>query len=486
MFSRHISGTLARNSQPNFTHVFTKNKFLLSQCRSYTRLAAARSWSSGKFSWLCNRRLNSWFREHGVQLVCLCIKQLELIAAQHIRRSIEIFQLYEKLWDEVALKELIKSWRQRTYHKTKKYLFGTAGVSAYNWDFEQITDEKLQSFVHEIDEIYKLLDSTLMCSQCHERLVVDVIQIGVNYCNCQGNKPVTAACRAGESWEPFIEREDMIIWRRLESDTGLYAYKVYGSFSDVSAADFLQVQLDVEYRKEWDNTAKELKVIETDPVTQSIEGYHNDIIYWEMIWPRLFANRDYVYQRKSVHNKDNNIVVIASKATDHPKAPSRTDTHRVNTYWSYMVIKSYKDFYKPGIEFGLTYFDDPGVSIPSAVTLWVAMSGLPDYLCRMRQATREYQHYKSNRDKAFTTAILDQSNNCGTSKGEKTKKQSQTNETDNSQKDSSKTEREPLNSPKKIHKISDIKENDEYGELDPMQEEDQGFLNYFFLTRLFA
>lgn len=77
----------------------------------------------------------------------------------------------------------------------------------------------------------------------------------------------------------------MIIWRRLESDSGLYAYKVYGSFSDVSAADFLQVQLDVEYRKEWDNTAKELKVIDTDPVTESMEGYHNDIIYWEMIWP---------------------------------------------------------------------------------------------------------------------------------------------------------------------------------------------------------
>lgn len=106
--------------------------------------AAARSWSSGKFSRLYNRRINSWLREHGVQLLCAYIKQFEFIAAQRIRRSIQIFQSYAKIWDEVAVKEFIKSWRRRTYHKTKKYILGTAGVSAYNWDLERITDEKIQ------------------------------------------------------------------------------------------------------------------------------------------------------------------------------------------------------------------------------------------------------------------------------------------------------------------------------------------------------
>ena len=41
-----------------------------------------------------------------------------------------------------------------------------------------------------------------------------------------------------------------------------------------------------------------------------------------------------------------------------------------------MVIKPYTDIHQPGIEFGLTYFDDPGVNIPSAITSWVAMSGM--------------------------------------------------------------------------------------------------------------
>lgn len=49
---------------------------------------------------------------------------------------------------------------------------------------------------------------------------------------------------------------------------------------------------------------------------------------------------------------------------------------RVKSYWSYMVIRPYTEFNKPGIEFGLTYFDDPGVSVPSPITSWVALRGL--------------------------------------------------------------------------------------------------------------
>lgn len=87
-------------------------------------------------------------------------------------------------------------------------------------------------------------------------------------------------------WQPFIERQDMLIWRREEPNTsGLYAYKVYGKFSDVTAEEFLQVQVDVDYRKVWDSTAQELEIIDTDPKSLSGEDHRTDIIYWEMIWP---------------------------------------------------------------------------------------------------------------------------------------------------------------------------------------------------------
>lgn len=78
----------------------------------------------------------------------------------------------------------------------------------------------------------------------------------------------------------------MLIWKRQEPGfRGLFAYKVYGSFSDVTAEDFLQVQIDVDYRKEWDPTAQELQVIETDPESESSTNQSTDIIHWEMIWP---------------------------------------------------------------------------------------------------------------------------------------------------------------------------------------------------------
>lgn len=87
-----------------------------------------------------------------------------------------------------------------------------------------------------------------------------------------------------EEWQPFIERQDMLIWRRKEAG-GLFAYKVYGSFADVTAQDFLQVQIDVDYRKQWDPTAQELQIIESDPGTESSNDHSTDIIHWEMIWP---------------------------------------------------------------------------------------------------------------------------------------------------------------------------------------------------------
>lgn len=67
------------------------------------------------------------------------------------------------------------------------------------------------------------------------------------------------------------------MWRRPYN--GYYEYKVYGSYDDVSAIDFLDTQMDAEYRKQWDNTAVTLEVVEKD------ESSNSDVLYWEMAWP---------------------------------------------------------------------------------------------------------------------------------------------------------------------------------------------------------
>ena len=43
--------------------------------------------------------------------------------------------------------------------------------------------------------------------------------------------------------------------------------------------DFLRVQLDTQFRKQWDDTANELRVVE------EYKEENSDLVYWEMQWP---------------------------------------------------------------------------------------------------------------------------------------------------------------------------------------------------------
>ncbi|KAK2579200.1 hypothetical protein KPH14_002720 [Odynerus spinipes] len=386
---------------------------------------------------------------------------------------------------------------------------GAVGVSVYNWDRERIPDEEVNSYSQELEGIYKLRDSTVVCTKCRLRIIIDSSskQPGIEYCQCHGAK-TTATLNKDHGWQPYIERQDMLVWRRQESDTGLFAYKVYGSFSDVTAEDFLQVQIDIDYRKQWDATAQELQIIDTDPDSTTSSNHSADVIYWEMIWPKLFANRDYVYQRRWIIDKEKRIVVIVSKGTDHPDAPVKPGTHRVRTYWSYMVIKPYKEFHQPGIEFGLTYFDDPGVRVPSAITAWVAVAGLSDFLSRMRQASKDYKNYKikQNTIKSDNHIVLDQENlteyedlHKETNRTEESKDmiENKIMEEDNIGHDKTVKHNTPLEIMQSIKETNHIEESDidkndiEENEnkdnvTNSMSQEEQGLLNYFFLSRLFA
>lgn len=119
--------------------------------------------------------------------------------------------------------------------------------------------------------MYFLKDKTFLCDECKQKKV-DPKKPNITQCTCKkSHKGVY------ENWSIFIEREDLIVWRRPLH--GYYEYKVYGSYDDVSAIDFLDTQMDTEYRKKWDNTAVTLEIVEKD------EASNSDIIYWEMLWP---------------------------------------------------------------------------------------------------------------------------------------------------------------------------------------------------------
>lgn len=87
------------------------------------------------------------------------------------------------------------------------------------------------------------------------------------------------------------------------------------------------------------------------------------------------------------------MIIFKNIGTKHPACPVKSDKYRIEDYYSYMVIKPYSEVDKPGIEFGLTYYDNPGISIPDAITTWVAMKAMPEFLKRLREAAKEYRKY---------------------------------------------------------------------------------------------
>ncbi|XP_071449050.1 stAR-related lipid transfer protein 7, mitochondrial-like isoform X2 [Hetaerina americana] len=321
-------------------------------------------------------------KDQSVNVVRLCTKQFECVVAHRIRRGQQVFSLYNKIWDEKALEDIVRRMRKKFLTRGKELVFTACGVVIFNWEKERIPDAMITSYMSEIDFIHLLKKSTVECANCGNRLLIDRPIKNVVYCVCENSSRPAAEKDVGD-WVPFAERQDMLIWRRQhEKHQDLYLYKVYGRFDEISALDFLQVQIDTNYRRKWDKTVADIHVVDSDPKSNS------DVIYWEVKWPHMFANRDYVFNRRFEVDRQKKLMVIVNKNVEHPSVPPKPGAQRVSEYWSCMVIKPQKDFTEPGIEFVLTYCDDPGLPMPSYVAGWVAMSALPDFLITLREASQ--------------------------------------------------------------------------------------------------
>lgn len=201
--------------------------------------------------------------------------QCECVFAQRVRRGQQMFCLYTKLWGEKALKDLLNGMKLQITKRGKEFVFSAIGIASYNWDKNRISNEEILKYMDELDFIHLLSEKTLICEICKKERHKTPAKDG---CCCCLKKDLQK--KSFENWTTFVEKKDMVVWRK-QQDCGYYEYKVYGSFNDVTAEDFLNVQIDTEYRKTWDTTAITLEVIDKDPVPYS----NSDIIYWEMLWP---------------------------------------------------------------------------------------------------------------------------------------------------------------------------------------------------------
>lgn len=298
-------------------------------------------------------------------------RQFNFYTAQRIQRLTQITSLYQRLYTEHAIKRMVSrlATRWQTY-RPKSFGF-LIGISLFNWQKEKITDDEMKSCISEFESLSQQSRQYKPRNQCN-----------VNENGQKSDMSWSVQQLNNGGWEPVISKENLHVWRKAVPGSYLYEYKVFGSFGDIPARAFFDVQIDTEYRKKWDKLVVKLDIIDKD----EMEG--NEVIHWVMHYPYPMYSRDYVYIRKSMIDQDNKVMVLMSRATDHPSCPADKKFVRVRKYFSQMVIRPHRNFDDTGFDYLLTYFDDPEAAFPAPAYNWMASTGVPDFVEKLHDAAR--------------------------------------------------------------------------------------------------
>jgi len=402
---------------------------------------------------LCINQLN--VHSEGLKpFVRQCSRQVDYVAAQKLKRGQQWIRFYTQLWSRDKLSTLLKQMGRRLgialrYRRISTLVFSGAAFAPVKNNFEEknadekiepqrsnnnqktlpkrssiigdtISDDLITSHTKDLSYIQQLKDTTLTCTACQKRHFIDVTVEGVEYCCCEKKIASAYGIRSQSpdgddisgGWVPFLERKDILVWRReTPENPGLYAYKMYGKFDDVSAKEFLEVQMDVSsFRMSWDISTAQCNVLLEEqgisPLSGNVDNLGqasidtNQIYYWEVNWPRFFSNRDYVCARRAsvFEDEKEKAIVVYTRSTEHPSCPEKPKNFRVKDYWSVMVIKPFTELNENGIEFSLTAFENPGLSLPSSITTWVAIRGMPEFMENLRKACFQMRKWKSKEE----------------------------------------------------------------------------------------
>ncbi|XP_073964269.1 stAR-related lipid transfer protein 7, mitochondrial-like [Choristoneura fumiferana] len=429
-------------------------------CRRLNKIIYTRSSVNHSSQYRCpvtNRSKCSWINS---VLSALKTDPMSSLRLRIILRDLRVTRLWNA-WSRTQLvsfvvkrcrrdrgvRDMLACFRQTILRPSRTFLLSaTAAYKSNSGDDDDptpcqrnISDEELEALIQDLDGVDELSRATLFCEGCSHRLVIDKRHPGVLYCTCDDTHPPGAS---EDGWIPYMEAEDVVIWRKEYKPGGLFAYKVYGRYKDLHASDFATIQVDGAYRRQWDDAVADLSVVERPANGVASQA----VLHWEVAWPRLFSNRDYVYirrhklfavktkclphkeaifrpdepepcrteERPSVHSnakrkamenerrearetgqaKVNNVYVILSRSCTHPAAPERRHAIRVQEYWSNMVVRNIDGADNLGMEFVLTYYDEPSVGgLPSGVSAWATGRAAPAFLARMHRAAAGYQQW---------------------------------------------------------------------------------------------
>ncbi|XP_061732258.1 stAR-related lipid transfer protein 7, mitochondrial [Nerophis ophidion] len=289
-------------------------------------------------------------------LLSIFVDHCSFLTGQRLRRACRIGELYSNLYSERTRWTLVGSiWRrlQSKHPPTGRLMAALAGV--FLWEHEKIQDEEILRCGLELQAL------DMVKSPKHRSSVCTSEQVDVG-------------------WELVMEKKDFKVWKRPIPDSHLYEYRVLGSYSDVTPRQFFNVQLDTDYRKKWDALVIKLEVVDRDLNTGS------EVVHWATHFPYPMYSRDYVYVRRYDVDLDNNLMILVSRAVQHPRVPESQDFVRVHTYQSKMVIRPHTSFDENGFDYLLTYSDDPQTAFPRYCVSWMVSSGMPDFLNKLHTA----------------------------------------------------------------------------------------------------
>ncbi|CAH1784595.1 unnamed protein product [Owenia fusiformis] len=279
--------------------------------------------------------------------------QCNFIACHRLRRTAQIFNLYSRIYDERTIKYVIEKFGHTFLRNGKtKPIYMLFGASIFQWDQKSITDSEIESVTEDMNHVTHLKDRS-------------------------------ADAHYMDSWESLIDRPHLKAWRKAIPETCLYEYKIYGTYNDVPARAFYDVNLDLEFRKHWDNLVIKLECIEEDRKSGQ------EVIHWVVHYPYPMYSREYVYVRRRNIDVENKVMVIVNQATDHPSYPETNSYVRVHRYFSKIVIKPHTTFDENGFDYVMTYSDDPKTSLPSITYNWMASTGVPDYVDKLHSAAKQ-------------------------------------------------------------------------------------------------
>lgn len=289
-------------------------------------------------------------------------RQCNAVAAQRVRRANQIMLLYNELYGDKSYR-LLRKFVDVLKRKGKNPLSIMVGAVMFSWEDERVTDEDLKSYVDDMREFWD---------------------------NHDGSSDKVIRDHEGHDWEKVVDNGTFKLWRCPVPNSHLYQYKAYGSYSDIPARAFFDVQVDLDYRKQWDSHVIKIEKVDEDKESGS------ELVYWATYFPLSFIySRDYVYVRRSKVDLKNKMMILTAKSVQHPSYPVTGEYVRVAEYRSQMFIRPHKSFDENGFDYVMSYFDDPQLYVPYWAINKMTISSLPSFVATLHEAAKKLQHSPS-------------------------------------------------------------------------------------------